>query len=46
MESTNKEEQNSQNEPYYKMAELTSNGRLEVLSLVSEIVVNLPNPTV
>ena len=39
-ESTNTEEQNSQNEPYYKIAELTSNGRLKGF-FVSEIVVNL-----
>ena len=39
-ESTNTEEQNSQNEPYHKIAELTSNGRLKGF-FVSEIVVNL-----
>ena len=41
-ESTNTEEQNSQNEPDYKIAEVTSNGRLKGF-FVSENVVNLSN---
>ena len=42
LESTNTEEQNSQNEPDYKRAEVTSNGRLKGF-FVSENVVNLSN---
>ena len=41
-ESTNTEEQNSQNEPDYKITELTSNGRLKGF-FASENVVNLSN---
>ena len=41
-ESTNTEKQNSQNEPDYKIAEVTSNGRLKGFC-VSENVVNLSN---
>ena len=41
-ESTNTKEQNSQNEPDYKRAEVTSRGRLKVF-FVSENVVNLSN---
>ena len=37
--STNTKEQNSQNEPYYKIVELTSNGRLKGF-FVSENVAN------
>ena len=41
-ESTDKEEQNAQNEPDYKIVEVTSNGRLKDF-FVSENVVNLSN---
>ena len=41
-ESTDKEEQNAQNEPDYKIVEVTSNGRLKGF-FVSENVVNLSN---
>ena len=41
-ESTDTEEQNAQNEPVYKIAEVTSNGRLKGF-FVSENVVNLSN---
>ena len=41
-ESTNTEEQNSQNEPDHKIAEVTSNGRLKGF-FMSENVVNLSN---
>ena len=41
-ESTNTKEQNSQNEPDYKRAEVTSRGRLKVF-FVSENAVNLSN---
>ena len=41
-ESTNTEEQNSQNLPDYKIAEVTSNGRLKGF-LVSENVANISN---
>ena len=42
LENTNTEEQNSQNEPDYKIAEVTSNGRLKGFC-VSENVVNSSN---
>ena len=41
-ESTNTKEQNSQNEPDYKRAEVTSRGRLKVF-FFSENAVNLSN---
>ena len=41
-DSTNTEEQNSQNEPDYKIAEVTSNGRLKCF-FMSENVVHLSN---
>ena len=42
LESTDPEEQNPQNEPDYKIAKVTSNGRLKGF-FVSENVVNLSN---
>ena len=41
-ESTNTEEQNSQNEPDYKITEIKSNGRVKGF-FASENVVNLSN---